>query len=514
MSGSIPEELCGLKNNLNTVDLSNNFDMKGSIPECFGDLSLSALRVDNIGFTGTVPKGLCTVRNMNGLTPNPFGCAAIACPAGTYQPLNGRQQSNDSSCLPCDVPSNVIGSEVCVLLDGNEVYTVSPTSSSPPSASLSLTPSVLPSSVTSLEPSVQPSRKDSPQSILVSQAPTPLARTHYVDFSLQIKQAHALMESSETVAKFENILLFFIKETMTRDAETMIDVVSASVLSQSLENPKLETLNILQTASYTGHPSRLLDLNSSEAYSSLFLTLSIRVVGNVSPFNPPPSFSFSDTVLSGFAQDSTAFFALLSSSSLFGQVVQPAAATGFKSTDETSYNRRVFFGTTIPLISIGCVIIAVYLRRRARNKSNFVKHRNATSVQGPFNFMPSESIDTDDVDNYRTEPPLPGLSRPFRDVHQCASSICSNCNESVASSGIYFAPVQVSQCDNILQRREEFHLPLPKLVLQSLSRILNDFSFCSYMLMNSFVPNSDFLNLTLVVYSSLFYMQLPTVLST
>lgn len=78
---------------------------------------------------------------MNGLNPNPFGCDAVACPAGTYQPFSGRQASDDMPCLQCQSPSNVIGSKICSFVDGNEEITLEPTQSSMPSSSIITTPS-------------------------------------------------------------------------------------------------------------------------------------------------------------------------------------------------------------------------------------------------------------------------------------------------------------------------------------------------------------------------------------
>jgi hypothetical protein len=113
ISGTIPSSLCSMTN-LVVLDISQLTRMRGSIPDCFGELTaLSVLRLTNIGLTGTVPAELCAERNMNGLIPNLFGCDGIACPSGTFQRAVGRQAKDETPCIHCDVPSNVIGSTSC-----------------------------------------------------------------------------------------------------------------------------------------------------------------------------------------------------------------------------------------------------------------------------------------------------------------------------------------------------------------------------------------------------------------
>jgi hypothetical protein len=125
IGGTIPSSLCSMTN-LVVLDISQLTRMRGSIPDCFGELTaLEAFRLTNIGLTGTVPAELCTERNMNGLIPNLFGCDAIACPSGTFQRAVGRQTKDETPCIQCDVPSNVIGSTTCQWHD-SIVPTVSP----------------------------------------------------------------------------------------------------------------------------------------------------------------------------------------------------------------------------------------------------------------------------------------------------------------------------------------------------------------------------------------------------
>ena len=141
LQGTLPSSICRLNQTLTALDVSNNNLLHGEIPKCYGDLSLGVFRVEGVGLTGSVPSGLCGVRDMNGLNPNPFGCDAVACPAGTYQPFSGRQTSDDMPCLQCQSPSNVIGSKICSFVDGNEEITLEPTQSSMPSSSIITTPS-------------------------------------------------------------------------------------------------------------------------------------------------------------------------------------------------------------------------------------------------------------------------------------------------------------------------------------------------------------------------------------
>ena len=84
LQGTLPSSICRLNQTLTALDVSNNNLLHGEIPKCYGDLSLGVFRVEGVGLTGSVPSGLCGVRDMNGLNPNPFGCDAVACPAGTY----------------------------------------------------------------------------------------------------------------------------------------------------------------------------------------------------------------------------------------------------------------------------------------------------------------------------------------------------------------------------------------------------------------------------------------------
>eukprot|EP00546_Thalassionema_frauenfeldii_P019244 CAMPEP_0178900494 /NCGR_PEP_ID=MMETSP0786-20121207/3504_1 /TAXON_ID=186022 /ORGANISM="Thalassionema frauenfeldii, Strain CCMP 1798" /LENGTH=903 /DNA_ID=CAMNT_0020571503 /DNA_START=229 /DNA_END=2940 /DNA_ORIENTATION=- len=146
LEGNIPHEFCRV-NGLSSFDISGNLGMYGEIPQCMGNLRLSILRVENVGLVGQVPPLLCTGQPINGLDPNPYGCDAIACPAGTFEPTAGRKVDDPRECLPCSVPSNVIGSTTCLYVENNTVISATPL------------PSVMP--LKSSEPTTLPSTNPS-----------------------------------------------------------------------------------------------------------------------------------------------------------------------------------------------------------------------------------------------------------------------------------------------------------------------------------------------------------------
>lgn len=163
LSGTIPSEFCQF-GQLNSFDIAGNRDMHGEIPPCMGSLPLDFLRVDNVGLVGTVPPRLCNRKSMNGLNPNPYGCNAIACPAGTFEPTVGRSYRPGSQCIPCDVPSNIIGSTICRYVLNNTVISVTDPPSSLPTSSPSLSP--LTESPTFLPTFLSPTMSDYPSMTL------------------------------------------------------------------------------------------------------------------------------------------------------------------------------------------------------------------------------------------------------------------------------------------------------------------------------------------------------------
>jgi hypothetical protein len=162
VSGTIPVSTCRLTN-LVVFEISQLTRMHGSIPDCFGSLTaLAAFRMTDIGLTGNVPIELCNERVMNGLTPNIFGCDAIACPVGTYQRAIGRQSKEETPCTRCNVPSNVIGTTTCQWHERNE-----------PSLPPSSLPSYAPTSIKT------PTRLNSPSPIIHPNTTTTYPTTRF-----------------------------------------------------------------------------------------------------------------------------------------------------------------------------------------------------------------------------------------------------------------------------------------------------------------------------------------------
>ena len=165
LNGTIHKDLCDL-DKLTTFHIANNVDMSGEVPSCFGDMPLEIFRVDNVGLVGTVPSTLCSTRFMNGLTPNRFGCDALACRAGTYRNVTGRMVDNTTQCLPCTIPSNVIGSTFCLYVDGFSPLTLPPMVSVAPTPMSSLAPNATLSPtgtwLDSVAPSIAPSLESPP----------------------------------------------------------------------------------------------------------------------------------------------------------------------------------------------------------------------------------------------------------------------------------------------------------------------------------------------------------------
>jgi hypothetical protein len=169
-SGTIPSSICELKE-LELLDLTAITNMSGTLPNCLGSLTaLTLLRVTDVGLGGTVPESLCTQREMNGFTPNTFGCDAIACGPGFYQRPSGRQTDPNSPCLMCDVPSNAIGSSSCrwlppLIMGPSDEPRTNP--STPPTMEPSEGPDAMPSTRNSNHPTIS----QRPPSDVPSQSP-------------------------------------------------------------------------------------------------------------------------------------------------------------------------------------------------------------------------------------------------------------------------------------------------------------------------------------------------------
>ena len=452
LQGTLPSSLCRLNQTLTGLDVSKNPLLFGEIPQCYGNLNLTVFRVESVGLIGSVPHGLCGTRNMNGIDPNPFGCNAIACPAGTYQPISGRQVSDDTFCLQCQTPSNTIGSKVCKLVDGNEEITLTPTQSPMPSTSIAATP--LPTQV----PSSNATASDS--TLLDDQDPaltTPFHfPEHFVDFAIQLSTISSLMQDQETIDAYKNETREFIESTMRPNVEgVIVSISSIVILSQFLETPWNHS-SVLVLNSTT--PFKRLLRRTNENFSNgtadeAGLTISMRISGTVAPSEVPPGFSFPETMLRGFFSNMTLYLSALADSSQFFAISANRLAAINTPIDNEAENNdgngRVYLGVLIPLILVGCIIIAFFLLKKNTSRSLHVESYNAS---GPLSMMPSGSSleeqfnDCEDPDQTSPPPPPPPPNHLSNcvDVHHCASSTCSSCHMSSNSSVMF-----VSVDDNV-----------------------------------------------------------------
>ena len=103
--------------NLQVLNIQNNF-FSGTIPN---DLSLipnlSELDIGNNHIVGTIPEVLCGKVNINfeGIKNIRQQCDLIACPQQSFQPIEGRQYSIETSCIPCinGTQTEFLGSTHC-----------------------------------------------------------------------------------------------------------------------------------------------------------------------------------------------------------------------------------------------------------------------------------------------------------------------------------------------------------------------------------------------------------------
>ena len=273
-NGTIHKDLCELKQ-LTVFLIAGNVEMSGEIPVCFGDLPLEVFRVDNVGLVGKVPSLLCGVRLMNGLNPNQFGCDGLACPAGTFGASFGRQLDNNTQCIACPVPSNVIGSSTCAFLEGNEVVStptvgsLAPSSVSVyvPSALLSVAPSVplMDSDVPSFVPSPiasnfitsSPSYPVTPApsiTLVPTNSPTAIPSTAWPIVIMAVSTAPSTVpsDSGSFVETVELTLVFVGVTSELSDTESFADatkifltnditsIYSVDVISQSVQAYSME----------------------------------------------------------------------------------------------------------------------------------------------------------------------------------------------------------------------------------------------------------------------------------
>jgi Leucine-rich repeat (LRR) protein len=99
-SGSVPGTLFqkASRDEKLVADLSSNL-LTGRIPGELNGLPRLSLLVQNNEITG-IDTQLCEIKGWNDGAVQEFGCNAILCPAGTWNPL-GRQTSEESACVDC-----------------------------------------------------------------------------------------------------------------------------------------------------------------------------------------------------------------------------------------------------------------------------------------------------------------------------------------------------------------------------------------------------------------------------
>jgi hypothetical protein len=378
LNGTIPEELCNL-HEMTTFDISSNVGMHGEIPPCFGNLSLEVLKVDDVGLVGQVPSGLCGARPMNGLNPNVYGCSAIACPAGEFEPIQGREDGNQTQCQRCPVSSNVIGSTTCKVVDGNTIETLSPTATltTAPAATLmprttapSETPTSLPSSAPSHKPSPELSQEPSsmPWSLptvepvtnaptsasskAVTPAPTPpptKAAKLSVHVTALFRNVSSAMTEMDDIPTFERITREFI--TRTVPSVEMVEVLSQSLRLANQEEPALSI-----------HNDRFL-----ETSESLFVEMQIE--GNTIDDN------FDESVVAAL-EDSDDYLDALSQEMKMFETVKDPEPTGVVEPEPQTKSRQVnwkLLGSAVGLsvMAVGTVFV---VRRRRQKHDEFMDH--------------------------------------------------------------------------------------------------------------------------------------------
>lgn len=224
-SGTIPNSICELSN-LEALDISSCTKLYGTLPPCLEDLpALNYLKITDVGLTGTVPTGLCDGRSMNGLDPNPFGCDAIGCAAGSFHRDSGRQAEEGDPCSICQVPSNALSSSTCqwiskeghgddgVQVDGRTVQAIQ-----------TFWPSFTPSN----SPSQYPTVHETTEFPLIQPTTVPSLRTMQ---SSQLSDGPTIVPTSET---------FVFAETLTPVGSASSEVPTVDIFlnaSEAENNP-------------------------------------------------------------------------------------------------------------------------------------------------------------------------------------------------------------------------------------------------------------------------------------
>jgi Leucine rich repeat N-terminal domain len=263
-NGTIHAGLCELTN-LTAFNVANNVGMTGEIPPCFGDLPLEIFRVDNNGLVGQVPANLCGDRTMNDFSRNPYGCDAVACPAGTYGIASVRQLDNVTECKVCLTPSNVIGSTTCVTVNGNTVV-------APPPAFVSMAPSTS-SSFSSAAPSSAPMAK-----VVTNATTAPTAFWSNNTFAKNVTNATTVPSTSPVAAsQAPSILPISRIPSISPSKAPKVDSVPSAAPSNApsgigtvITRQEIETMSL--TIVFVGQTTTLVDLKGFVVATKAFLT--------------------------------------------------------------------------------------------------------------------------------------------------------------------------------------------------------------------------------------------------
>ena len=158
LSGTVPP--FNTQKRLRRVDLGFN-SLTGTIPSSllsetdFAGFDFIILSSNLI--SGSVPSSVVNRVPIDGLfldsnkitelTPCPsseYGCAALMCPPGTYEPRSGRQEEDNRECLECSLNTKYWGQTVCRLEEGATTPVTIMPSRSPMSAPTTGEPTAVP----------------------------------------------------------------------------------------------------------------------------------------------------------------------------------------------------------------------------------------------------------------------------------------------------------------------------------------------------------------------------------
>ena len=109
LTGTIPSSLLSVTDfaNFDFIILSSNL-ISGSVP------STVVNRVPTDGLFLDSNK----ITELTNCPSSDYGCSAIMCPPGTYEPRSGRQEEDNRKCLDCSLNTKYWGQTVCRLEEG------------------------------------------------------------------------------------------------------------------------------------------------------------------------------------------------------------------------------------------------------------------------------------------------------------------------------------------------------------------------------------------------------------